>query len=494
MNKTPNRNGRQPLLSHSPALAVAAALVLPLSAAAQGADEGKAFVTEHVAGHHATWGDVALELWGLAELGYLEHESSALLQERLRAAGFDVQDEVAGIPTAFVANWGEGDPVVAILAEFDALPGITQDTVPERRPLPDRQAGHACGHNLFGAGSVGAAVAVKEWLEASGTAGSIRVYGTPAEEGGSGKVYMVREGLFDDVDVALHWHPADENDASPYSTLANKSAKFRFHGVAAHASSAPHRGRSALDAVQAMNVMVEMMREHVPDGNRIHYVITSGGSAPNVVPEFAEVYYYVRHPDPRTVEEIFEWMVEASEGAALGTQTRVEHEVIHGNYAVLPNEALQRVVYENLHAVGGVRYDEEERAFAEAIQRAMDGDPPPLHRAQEIAPFEPRTATYSTDVGDVSWAVPTAGVSTATWVPGTSAHTWEAVAASGMSIGLQGMRVAAQALARTAVDLFTDPDLVREATREWEERIPEGFVYEPLVGDRDPPLDYRVQR
>jgi aminobenzoyl-glutamate utilization protein B len=335
---------------------------------------------------------------------------------------------------------------------------------------------------------------VKAWLEASGTRGTVRVYGTPAEEGGSGKVYMVREGLFEDVDIALHWHPSDRNDASPSTTLANKSAKFRFHGVSSHASSAPERGRSALDGVQAMNFMVEMMREHIPQESRIHYVITSGGSAPNVVPDFAEVYYYVRHPDPQTVEEIFQWMVQASEGAAVGTQTEVEHEVIHGNYPILPNELLAAAVLENLREVGGVTYDAEERAFAEILRRSLPGDLPPLSRAEEVAPLEPRTTMASTDVGDVSWAVPTAGVYTATWVPGTSAHSWQAVAAGGTSIGTKGMRVAAETLARTAVDLFTNPELIREARREWQQRIPEGFVYRALVGDRDPPLDYRGER
>jgi aminobenzoyl-glutamate utilization protein B len=469
-----------------------AGLLLPPAAAS--AQDGKAFVSEHLAAHHGEWSGVALEIWDLAEVGYLEHASSALLQERLRGAGFTVEAGVAGIPTAFVASWGEGGPVVGILAEFDALPGITQDAVPERRPLPEKAAGHACGHHLFGAGSVGAAVAVKEWLARSGTPGTIRVYGTPAEEGGSGKVYMVREGLFGDVDVVLHWHPSDRNDASPSTTLANKSAKFRFHGVSSHASSAPERGRSALDAVQAMNFMVEMMREHIPQESRIHYVITAGGSAPNVVPDFAEVYYYVRHPDPRRVEEIFQWMVQASEGASLGTQTEVEHEVIHGNYPILPNETLARAVHRNLQEVGGVRYEEDERAFAEALRGTLEGDLPPLRQAEEVAPVEPHTTMASTDVGDVSWAVPTVGLSTATWVPGTSAHSWQAVAAGGTSIGTKGMRVAAETLARTAVDLFTDPELIQEARTEWRERIPEGFVYRALVGDRDPPLDYRVGR
>jgi len=440
-------------------------------------------------------GQVALEIWDLAEVGYQEYESSALLQNELRSAGFSVEAGVAGMPTAFVAQWGSGEPVIAILAEFDALPGITQDAVPQRAPIADKPSAHACGHHLFGAGSTGAAIATKEWLEATGTLGTIRLYGTPAEEGGAGKVYMVREGLFDDVDLALHWHASGANSASPATSLANKSAKFRFHGVSAHAAGAPDRGRSALDGVEAMNHMVNLMREHVPQETRIHYVITSGGSAPNVIPDFAEVFYYVRNPEPDMVQELFGRVVAAAEGAAMGTGTEMEYEVIHGLYNLLPNEALQRVVWENLNEVGGVHYDETERAFAQLIHQSLPDDAPPLESAQDVLPFDwVRTGFGSTDVADVSWAVPTAGLRAATWVPGTASHSWQAVAAGGMSIGTKGMIVAAKALAMSAVELFSDPSLVAAAQAEHAERVGPDFVYEPLLGDRDPPLDYRVIR
>ena len=237
---------------------------------------------------------IAQQIWDYAEVGYLETRSSELLQSTLRDAGFAVEAGVAGMPTAFVGTYGSGEPIIGILAEFDALPGISQDRVPDRQAIGDKSAGHACGHHLFGTASVASAIAVKEWLDRSGTRGTIRLYGTPAEEGGAGKVYMVREGLFDDVDAVLHWHAGDRNSASASSSLANKSAKFRFHGLSAHAAGAPERGRSALDGVEAMNAMVNMLREHVPQETRIHYVITSGGAAPNVVPDFAEVYYYAR--------------------------------------------------------------------------------------------------------------------------------------------------------------------------------------------------------
>ncbi|MFL2545358.1 MAG: amidohydrolase [Longimicrobiales bacterium] len=441
-----------------------------------------------------TYETVAQEIWELAEVGYMENESSEMLQGLLRSAGFDVEAGVAGIPTAFVASYGAGGPIIGIMGEYDALPGITQSRSADRDPILQKIAGHACGHHLFGAGSVAAAVAVKEWLQESGSPGTIRVYGTPAEEGGAGKVYMVREGLMDDVDVMLHWHPGSQNEASARSSLANKSGKFRFYGQSAHASSAPWRGRSALDGVEAMHNMVNMMREHISPASRIHYVVTAGGSAPNVIPDFAESYIYVRHPDPNEVRRMFDWVAEIAEGAAMGTETRVEHEVIHGIYNVLPNEALGRLMHANLTAVGGVEYTEEEYEYGETIQSSFPSDVPPIERAMEIEPFEVIEVGQggSTDVGDVSWTVPTAGLNTATWVPGTSAHSWQAVAAGGTDIGNKGMINAAKALAFTMYDLLTEPNLIVAAQEEFLRRRGPNYVYEPLVGDREPPLDYRA--
>ncbi len=460
------------------------------------AQDGKDMVAAFIDDNAGGYAEIAQEIWDLAELGYLETESSALLAGTLADAGFEVEVGVAGIPTAFVASHrtGDGGPVVGILAEFDALPGISQDRSPEWAPIPGKPRGHACGHHLFGAGSAAAGIAVRQWMEATGQAGEVRVYGTPAEEGGAGKVYMVREGLFDDVDVMLHWHPGDANSAGASSSLANKSAKFRFSGVSAHAAGAPERGRSALDGVEAMNHMVNLLREHVPQETRIHYVITYGGAAPNVVPNFSEVFYYVRNPDPANVHSIFERVVQAAEGAAQGTGTEVEYEVIHGLYNILINVALQEAMHANLERVGGVHYSERDRRFAEVLREHLPLDAPPIESAAEIQPFfvtEEGTGG-STDVADVSWAVPTGGVRTATWVPGTSAHSWHAVAAGGTPIGDKGMVVAAKTLAMTAIDLFTRPDLVEAAKAEHASRIPEGWVYEPLLGDRDPPLDYRL--
>ena len=463
-------------------------LAVPIVLSAQ---DDKPDVASTVDGLRARAEETALQIWNYAEVGYQETRSSALLQQQLKQAGFSIQSGVAGMPTAFVATFGSGAPVIGILAEFDALPGITQQAKPERSPAPDKTAGHACGHHLFGSASTFAAIAVKEWLARSKNPGTIRLYGTPAEEGGAGKVYMVREGLFKDVDVVLHWHASDRNDASHSTSLANKSAKFRFHGVSAHAAGAPDRGRSALDGVEAMNHMVNLMREHVPQETRIHYVITEGGSAPNVIPDFAEVFYYVRHPDPQQVHALFERVAKAAEGAAMGTGTRVEHEVIHGIYAVLPNEPLARVMDANLRRVGGVKYDATERAFAETLRKSLGDDPPPIESAAEVAPLQFYRSGGSTDVADVSWVVPTGGLRTATWVPGTPSHSWQAIAAGGTTIGLKGMIVATKTLAMTAVDLLTTPRLVEEATAAYRKQLPAGWTYRALVGDRKPPLDYR---
>ncbi|VAV95468.1 Aminobenzoyl-glutamate utilization protein B, partial [hydrothermal vent metagenome] len=326
----------------------------PVIAHAQNED-----VMTRIDGRYDQTADIARKLWEWAEVGYQEERSSTLLQDTLSAEGFSVEKGVAGIPTAFIAEYGDGGPVIAILAEFDALPGINQDAAPTRAPIDGKGAGHACGHNLFGAGSVQAAIAIRQWLEETGTPGRIRLYGTPAEEGGSGKVYMVRAGLFGDVDIALHWHADDENSAAARTSLANRSAKFRFHGVSAHAAGAPERGRSALDGVEAFNIMINMMREHVPQDARIHYVITSGGTAPNVVPDFAEVFYYVRHPDAKGVEDIWARVEDAARGAALGTGTKVDWEVIHGNNPLLVNETLAKMMDEKLRQVGGVTYTKE---------------------------------------------------------------------------------------------------------------------------------------
>lgn len=436
---------------------------------------------------------VAKKIWEFAEVGYQETKSSALLQETLSQAGFKIEKGVAGMPTAFVATYGSGKPIIGILGEFDALPGVSQDAVPEVKKVEGRPAGHACGHHLFGTASSAAAIAVKDWLIANKKQGTIRFYGTPAEEGGSGKVYMVREGLFNDVDVVFHWHPGAQNNASAGSSLANKTGKFRFYGIAAHAAASPERGRSALDGVEAMNDMVNMMREHVTQESRIHYVITRGGEAPNVVPAFAEVYYYVRHPKRTEVKDMWDRLTRAAQGAALGTDTKVEWEITGGVYDLLPNETLSKVMDTNLRDVGGYVYTPEEKMFAEKIQTTFTSPAPALSSTNAISEFKilDGSGFGSTDVGDVSWVVPTAGLSTATWVPGTAAHSWQAVAAGGTSIGNKGMMMAAKTMALSIIDVFSNPATIDAAWKELKKRTGENFKYESLIGDRPPALNYR---
>ena len=442
--------------------------------------------------HKNNFENVALEIWEFAELGYQEVKSSNKLAESLEKEGFKIEKGVAGIPTAFIAEFNNGGPVIGILGEFDALPGLAQTNSPFKEVIDNSTgAGHACGHHLFGAASAWAAVVVKEWLIKNNVKGTIRFYGTPAEEGGSGKVYMVREGIFDDVDVVLHWHPDDNNSANSRTSNANKSARFTFKGISAHAAGSPEQGRSALDGVEAMNHMVNMMREHIPQESRIHYVITKGGLAPNVVPDIAEVYYYVRHPEMTVVDELFLRVANAASGAAMGTDTNMSYEIMHGNFSLLPNDTIQKIVHKNLESFGGISYDESENKFANEIYKTFIKPDNEIGSQEDIRPFKTSHGYGSTDVGDVSWNVPTAGLRTATWVPGTASHSWQAVSSGGTSIGLKGAELAAKVLAKSAVEIFSNKSIIDQAKNEHLMRVGEDFNYKPLLGDREPPLNYR---
>jgi|TARA_B110000967_G_scaffold196108_1_gene226325 aminobenzoyl-glutamate utilization protein B len=450
-------------------------------------------IESNIENHKNQFQDIALKIWDHAELGYQENQSSELLADALEKEGFKIKRGVAGIPTAFTAEYGSGGPVIGILGEFDALPGLAQTSSPFKEIANNTSGGgHACGHHLFGAASAWASVAIKEWLVKNNVEGTVRFYGTPAEEGGSGKVYMVREGLFDDVDIVLHWHPDDNNSANSRTSNSNKSAKFTFNGISAHAAGSPELGRSALDGVEAMNIMSNMMREHIPQESRMHYVITKGGLAPNVVPDLAEVYYYVRHPEMNIVEDLFARLVKTAEGAAFGTETNMTYEVMHGNYSLLPNETIQKLVHKNLLDFGGITYSEKENEYAKEIYQTFVKPDREIGSQQFVREYKTSHGYGSTDVGDVSWLVPTAGLRAATWVPGTASHSWQAVASGGTSIGLKGAELAAKTIAATAIDIYKDKTLIMKAKEELKEKRGDDFDYKALLGDREPPLNYRA--
>lgn len=472
-------------------LAATAATAAPLSAA----DKGQ--LTAAVDAFTPKMNDAALKIWSYAELGYQETKSTAVLQDQLKAAGFKVQAGVAGEPTGFIASFKNGSgPVIAILAEFDALPGLSQAAVPTKQPVAGQDNGHGCGHSLFGAASVASAIALKQWMIANKVQGEVRVYGTPAEEGGSGKVYMVRDGLFNDVDITLHWHPGNTNSANQGTSMANISGKFRFYGQSSHASGAPWAGRSALDGVEIMNVSTNYLREHIPDRTRIHYVVTNGGKAPNVVPDFAEVYYYVRNADPKIVVNVMDRVKKAADGAALATNTKVEFEQTGGVYNLLPNDVLGKVMYNSLNSVGGITWTPEETKFAQELAKSLPNGGGDLSSVGKIQAYKDADTSGdagggSTDVADISWVTPTVGLSTATFVPGSAGHSWQNVAAAGMSIGLKGAAVAAKTLSLTGAELFMNPELIAQAKAELKQRQGADFTYKAMVGDRKPPLDYR---
>lgn len=439
---------------------------------------------------YETYKKIALNIWDYAEVGYKEIKSSALLQNTLKENGFVVEAGIAGMPTAFVATFGSGAPVIGILAEYDALPGLSQDNSPVKTAVANKNSAHACGHHLFGTGSVAAGIAIKNLLQSGKIKGTIKVFGCPAEEGGSGKVYLVREGFFNKVDIVLHWHPDDKNSITYTSALANRSAKFRFYGIASHASASPEQGRSALDAVEGMDNMVNMMREHIPQETRIHYVITNGGKAPNVVPDFAEVYYYVRNPEKTLVVSIFDRVVKAAEGAALGTETKMSYEIIGGTHDLLINKTLALAMQANLQKIGGVLYTPDEIIYAKKLQASFLGKTTAIDSAAIVTGLHTEKNLGSTDVGDVSYAVPTVGMGAATWVPGTTAHSWQAAACGGTDIGIKGMMVAAKTMAFTAIDLFLNPALIQQATKEFIQSKGD-YQYKALLGDRKPALNYR---
>jgi aminobenzoyl-glutamate utilization protein B len=422
-------------------------------------------------------------IWREPQVALRESAACALQIADLRADGFRIQENVGGLPTAFVAEWGSGGPIIGFLGEYDALPNLSQENGPEQQQLVPQGPGHGCGHNMLGTACLASAVVLKSWLEQTGQPGTVRYYGCPAEETITGKVFMARAGVYDDLDAAITWHPNWINSVSKGSSLAVDNLKFRFHGRTAHAAAAPELGRSALDAVELMNIGVNFMREHVIDPVRIHYVITNGGGAPNVVPDEAEVWYFVRAPLRAQVEETTARVRKIAEGAAMMTETTVEEVYMCGAYNTISNLYLSDLALAAMHEIGPIEFTDEERAFAAKI---VEGYPAgtretslasshlplsllaqPLNGDVHAASDEGRVMSGSTDVGDVSWITPTTMLSTATWALGIPAHSWGITATGAMSIGHKGMLYAAKAMALVGYDLFTEPEHLERAKAEF---------------------------
>ena len=446
-------------------------------------------------------------IWGHAELRFQEEKSVGEQIAVMEAAGFRVTRDVAGLPTAFVAESGEGGPVIGFLGEFDALAGLSQEAgLAEPRTATPGATGHGCGHNLLGAGAMLAAVAARDALRASGAKGTVRYYGCPGEEGGSGKTFMAREGVFDDLDAAICWHPGVVSSVMSSASMANFQVYFRFRGRASHAAGSPWLGRSALDAVELMNVGVNYLREHMPLDCRVHYAITnSGGNSPNVVQADAEVLYLIRGPKVAQAQALFERVKACAEGAAIMTGTRWEMEVDKACSETVPNTVLEMRMHQNLQHLGPPAFDAADRAFAEAIRATLSeediasstatvGAAPevgaqPLHEG--VLPFDGTTlpGSGSTDVGDVSQIVPVVQCWGATWAVGTPFHTWQAVAQGKSPAAHKGMVQAAKAMAATALDAFREPELLERAKAELKRRtggrayacpIPKEVVAPPL--------------
>lgn len=451
---------------------------------------------------------LAKEIWDHPEIGLQETFASDLLAKECEAAGFIVERGVGQMPTAFVASWGEGKPIIGVLGEYDALPGLSQELNAEKSPIEQGGPGHGCGHNLFGTASFAAALAVKTVMEAEGLPGTIRFYGCPAEETLVGKTFMAKDGVFDDLDAAVCWHPGDTNQIWHSSSLAMNSFKVNFYGVAAHGAAAPHLGRSALDGAQLMDVGVNYLREHIIQEARIHSVITSGGQAPNVVPAYAQIWYFVRAPQRSQVEEIYARMLDIAKGAALMSGTTYDIDFVTGCYDVLPNSVMSNLMLEKLREAGEMSFTEQEKAFGKQLQStfppgSLDYSFDALKKNalggfsktdldnslwEQVIPFksEPQVMPGSTEVGDVSYITPTGQLTTTCWPFGTPPHSWQIVASSGSSIGAKGMLHAAKAMALTAFDLMTKPDLLAAARQEFAEAT-EGKAYvSPLPDDAVP--------
>jgi len=472
----------------------------------------KKFALEWIEANKERIIEICDKIWEYAELGLIEYKSSKLLVDELEKHGFEVKRGVAGMPTAFVATWGEGKPVIGIMGEYDALPGLSQKKVPRPEPLEPGKPGHGCGHNIHGTSGAAAAIAVKKAMEKYGVKGTVKFYGCPAEENFSGKVFMVRDGLFNDVDAVISHHPSTMNEVSLISSLAVNSAKFHFYGKASHAGASPEHGRSALDAVELMNIGVNYLREHIIQDARIHYIIEKGGDQPNIVPAYARSWYYVRAPERDELEEIYEWILDIAKGAAMMTRTKLEVEFLEGCYNLIPNRTMAELIVKNMREIGTPKYSQEDLEFAKEIAKTIPREMKIAQLKKSKRPGwkklidkliddeipdpwgEGEVMHGSTDVADVSWQAPTVEFSTAAWVLGTPAHSWQAVAQSGVGLGHKSAVFAAKVMAATIIDLLTNEQLLAKAKEEHKRRLGGKQYKPPIPPDHKPPLDFWEKR
>ncbi|MFX1428162.1 MAG: M20 family metallopeptidase [Promethearchaeota archaeon] len=459
--------------------------------------------------------EISDKIWEFAELGFQEYQSSAILVRTLEESGFNVDKGVASIPTAFVASYGNSKSTIAVLGEYDALPGLSQETKPIRKPLKEGAPGHGCGHNLLGVAGIAAVLAIKKAIDDGEVKGTIKYYGCPAEEIFNTKGYMIKPGnLFEDIDISITWHPGIINGIVVQSNNAMNSVFFKFFGKTAHAAADPYNGRSALDAVELMNVGANYMREHIIPDARLHYVITNGGLAPNVVPDEAEVHYFVRSPERHQVDELYERLINVAKGAVLMTETRLEIDFFSGTYNPIRNEVVNNVIYEKMRQLGPPKFNEEEKSFAKELKKSVP--PPDFTGLKKIVPpdkWEKAMKNHkqplfpvvspplgkgtvmagSTDVGDVSWYTPLGEFGTACHVTGSPGHSWQNVVTSGMSIGHKGMINAAQVICLTALEFLHNPELVKKAREEFNNEFKDKSYKSPFPEGYTLPL-HRIIR
>ncbi|HUS77781.1 MAG TPA: amidohydrolase [Patescibacteria group bacterium] len=470
-------------------------------------EKGKEIAVDWIDSNSDRLVEISEAIWGYAELGFVEFKSAKLLSDELEGHGFNVERGVAGIPTAFTATWGSGSPTIGIMGEYDALPGLSQKAVPRKEPIDEGAPGHGCGHNIHGTSGVGGALAVRYAMERLRIPGTIRFYGCPAEEMLSGKVWMVREGVFDGVDAVLSHHPGQVNYGSLSSSNANNAVKFHYYGKTSHAAGSPEQGRSALDAVELMNMGVNYLREHVIQDARIHYVIEDGGGQPNVVPGYSKSWYLIRAPERDQLEPIYNRILKIAEGASLMTETRLKVEFVKGIYNKIPSRTLSDLVINNMREIGPPEYTDEEMRFAEEIAKSISpaakrnslrkSKRPNWEELMDVvidrsvpdAWNEGEVSHGSTDVSDVSWNTPTMEFGTATYVLGTPGHSWQNTAMSGMSIGHKSLVFASKVMATSALDLMTKPALLKAAKDELARRLAGRSYRSPVPPEAKPPLD-----